>query len=358
MEFSFDAVFQYVRFERPFAIYAIPFVVALGYWIFRAVTKSELRSVPQGLEEWVENVRSRGMEIFQHATAALVIGTTFAGLGGLQLLLLAAEPPLHNIGMIVMLDGSDSMRAEEDVFGAGGRFETAKRDIVEEFAPLIQEKVRPRMGFILFAGGTRRSFTLYDDYGVFLAQVSSATVMPSNDQGTNFVGALRDAFKLCNDAKDLVSCAAVLVTDGDLEAYAEGLFEEVLPKFRERQWRLDVIGVGKRAAPLPSLGERGVPLQFNPETGEVTPEVTQYDPKFLRKIADAGGGEFYEAGERGGVRRHLQKIRGAVEGAIKEQTRQWTDATDYCFMASAVFLMVLLITFVPFARVRASFRKR
>lgn len=353
--------YRWIYFDQWLVVLGIPLFLLFWLILFLIAKRRKLREkISREFEPWFHShwgIARRilyGFFLVEWPLAVLV------GLGSPHLFLSVAKLLLHNAGFVVVLDGSWSMASEEDVFGMGGRFGAAKREIIEEFAPLVKERVRPRMGLVVFAGQTLKSFVLYDDYARFILQVESATIFPENVQGTNYRAALLDVLGLCEETKDLMWCGAVLITDGDREAETPGLFTEVLPKFLERNVRLDVIGVGKNDAPLPPLGEFGSPIDVEAleREGVIKKVTTKYDTKFLKEIATAGGGQFYEYGERGALRKHFQTIRTNIEKEVRERTKQWVDVSEYFYMAGLLGLFFMLILQVPFGRLKFVVRLR
>lgn len=349
---------NFIRFELPAALFAVPVIILL-ICLFKFLNRrfEKEKGVLEEFESWIIPNRKKLKETIRGVCGAMWLMAAVIGFSGAQFFMAASSSPLHNIGEIIILDASRSMTSEEDVFGAGGRFGAAKREIIEELAPLSKNKIRPRLGLVIFSGSSRRSFMLYDNYDVLVKQVSGASIFSPNDQGTNYEAALSDALELCENAKDLIYCSAVLVTDGDREAETPGLFTGVLPKFAEKKVRLDVIGVGKKESPLPSLGELGSPMEFRQtERGtELVPILTKYDEKFLKEIASAGGGDFYRFDEKGFLRKHLSQIRNAVESEAREITKRWTDVSEYFYIAAVILLSIYLAFDIPFKKIKIKF---
>lgn len=358
--FSFP---RFVTFEEPFFLLAIPLigVLYLVFILFFYRRKLFKRRVPQELAVWVRPNWGRLRSMLHAGGAATWIIASLVGLSTPLLFLSAGQLPLQNVGFIVALDCSWSMASEEDIFGVGGRFGAAKREIVEEFTLLAGERTRPRLGVVCFAGITMRSFVLYDSYERFLEQVSNAVVLPENVQGTNYEAAFQDILSMCERAPDLIYCGAAVITDGDREDATKQprLFTDILPRFREKNVRLDVIGVGKNEAPLPPLSGWGSPLDPDAlERGEIAPVKTKYDRDFLDEIAKAGGGEFYSYGERGALRKHLASIRATMEERVRHQTRRWTDVSEYCYLISYLGMFIFLVTHIPFHKIKFFVRKK
>ena len=328
-----------VAFAYPWVLLLIPLVMLFWLLGFLEIKFEKRRARRIGLDQWYGPAFSRVPRLLIHFCDLGWKFAAVAGLAGLSLWLSPRHPPLNDSGRVYIVDVSRSMTAEEDVFGLGGRLGAAKREIAADIGWFISQDARMLTGIVLFAGNTRQSIVLNENPAQTLSQIMSAEIFSREDQGTNYVEALSAGLQMCQRAK-VEHCFAVLITDGDRAGLPPDheaiLFSKILPEFRHKRVRLDVIGVGRREAELPPSESYGRPMKRSGP--HLVPTTSMFDAVFLKRIAEAGGGEFFVAGERGATQRHLGATRKTAEKIVAQSMRTWIEVSEYCYMVSALLL--------------------
>jgi Ca-activated chloride channel family protein len=194
-----------------------------------------------------------------------------------------AELPLRGRDLIVLLDVSDSMLAE-DV--EPNRLAQAKA-AAHSLALGVQRDGGHRLGLLSFAGRADVQCPLARDYGLFLKRLDDATTDGVARRGTSIGDAVRQAVRVFGELEPGYT-DLVLITDGEDH---DSLPLEAAQMLRMLQIDLTVVGVGdpNRAVPIPlRAGDDGV--SYLVHDGE---EVrSQMRSGLLVGMAQAAGGAY------------------------------------------------------------------
>ena len=231
------------------------------------------------------------------------------------------ETRQESLDLVVALDVSESMQAE-DV--APSRLERAKLAIRR----IVDERPGDRVGLVVFAGEAFLQCPLTTDRNAFrlFLNASEPSLVPL--QGTDLAAALGVAQMALEETETAEARprAVVVVSDGETHEGGESGAAEAL---RESGAAVLAIGVGTdEGGPIPD-GRR---TRFGPEyktdaAGERI--VTRYEPAALRAVA--GRGDVFRLDARGGVAddvvRELDRLDRVVMGAgeveAEAQRYQW-----------------------------------
>ena len=221
-------------------------------------------------------------------------------LAALSLIAVAAARPqwsegeltlgLSDSALIIALDVSESMAAEDVSDGAVSRFRAAQSEVRR----LIDARRGDRVGLVIFAGSAFLRFPLTRDHEAALQvldamQPGEALVRP----GSNLAEAIDLAMLTIQRAADedgahVVNAAIVVVSDGEAHV---GDAPASAAAARASGIQVFAVGVGSEAGTTMPTGPFGEP-RIDPRTGR--PAVTRVDAEYLQDIADAGGGRYIE----------------------------------------------------------------
>ena len=247
---------------------------------------------------------------------------------------------LSDFSLVVALDVSDSMAAEDVPDATGGRVSrfTAAQSEVRR---LIDARRGDRVGLVIFAGGAFLRFPLTRDHDAALQvldalQPGEALVEP----GSNLANAIDMAASTIRRASEedgtgVANGAIVVVSDGEVH---EGDAPLAASASRSAGLQVYTVGVGTEAGATIPLGPFGEP-RIDPRSGR--PIITRLDAEHLQSVADAGGGRFIELDSPGRMAAMsadlaaLDLVRPVIveETALAEQF-QW-------FAGAAAWLLVL-----------------
>ncbi|PSQ89104.1 MAG: hypothetical protein BRD45_04385 [Bacteroidetes bacterium QS_8_64_10] len=264
------------------SLLAVPVALALFGWAawqrreaFRRFGQSDL---VQRLAEGV----SRKRRIWKASLTTLGVALLALALAGPRFGKTVREVERKGVDLIVTLDVSASMRAE-DV--APSRLERAKREISE----LLNRLSGDRVGLVIFAGDAFIQCPLTSDYSAvrLFLDVASPDMLPT--PGTNFKAALRKSLAAFDSAnrkgEEARSKAVLFVSDG--ENHEEGL-QQIVQRAQNQNVKLFAAGVGEtEGAPIPKSGKQSGYKRNR--SGEIVQ--TRLQPGALRSLA--GRDDYY-----------------------------------------------------------------
>ncbi len=186
----------------------------------------------------------------------------------------------ESLELVVALDISNSMNAR-DISDDASRLEISKRAIIQLINNLHGEKI----GICLFANSAFVQLPVTQDYGAAKLFIDDIETSMISSQGTNINQALQVSATMFS--KEKTTKGIILITDG--ENHEENP-TETLKKIRGSKIQLSVLGIGtKKGGLIPKNPKR-------PELGYKTNAVgktvvSKLNEKFIRKIAQQGGGQ-------------------------------------------------------------------
>ena len=210
---------------------------------------------------------------------ALAFGFFAIGLARPQIGARMSEKKKHGAEIIIALDVSNSMLAEDY---SPNRLERAKLSISR-----LCDKLRDdRIGLVLFAGTSFVQLPVTSDYvsaKMFLPEVSTSSIPV---QGTAMADAILTSVK-CFSAQSEKSRVIILISDGENH---EGDPVAAAKTAAEAGAKVYTIGVGSsEGQPIPLDGEL-----IKDKDGNIV--VTHLDEETLRKVAAEGRGAYIHAG--------------------------------------------------------------
>lgn len=221
--------------------------------------------------------------IFKFVLFSLAVIFLFLGLANLQYGTKMEEAKKEGVDLMIALDVSNSMLAEDL---SPNRLERAKRAIYQ----LLEKLQNDRLGIIVFAGESYVQLPITTDYSsakLFLETIGT-DIIPT--QGTAIGSAIDLAMQSFN-FETPTSKAIIVITDGenhedDAISAAENAVENGVA--------VHTIGMGsEQGAPLP-IYQGGKQVGFRTDNAGNT-VVSKLDETMLKKIATAGNGTYVRA---------------------------------------------------------------
>jgi Ca-activated chloride channel family protein len=232
--------------------------------------------------------------------------------------------------VVVCLDVSRSMLATDE---EPTRLERAR----EEIRALAAAARGDRLALVAFAGEARLVVPLTRD-GEALAALADAADPLSVARGGSDLGAALDAALAALDAGSGDAAAIVLLTDGE-DHGGGGL--SAAERCRARGVPVHAVGLGSaRGSKIPVPGPRGPEFLRDPAGAEV---VSGLDADSLRRIADASGGSFLEAGAGAPVlpELHARRLVPDARRAFSVSARSARTPRFQWFLLGALVLWIL-----------------
>lgn len=275
------------RFENILFLYALAVVIPLlivAFLLFQQWKKKKLKQF--GSHHLIKRLTP---EVAKHQPTVkfvlylLAITSLFIGLANLQYGTKAEEIKREGVDLMIALDVSNSMLAEDL---SPNRLERAKRAIYQ----LIEKLENDRLGIIIFAGEAYVQLPITSDYSsakLFLESIGT-DIVPV--QGTAIGKAIDLALRSFNPEAE-TSKAIIVITDGEnheddaLGAAANAIENDVF---------VHTIGMGsENGAPLP-IYQNGRQVGFRTDNSNNT-IVSKLNEKMLQEIAAAGEGTYVRA---------------------------------------------------------------
>ena len=246
-------------------------------------------------------------------------------------LILALTQPQEGVDIIIALDVSNSMMAQDI---KPNRLERAKHKI----ADLLNMLEGDRIGLVAFAGTSYLQCPLTLDYSaahIFLSAIDTQLIPV---QGTAIGHAIRTSVKAFNE-QDTQARAIILITDGDDHT------GDALPSAKwakEQETKIFTIGIGREiGAPIPS-SEPGTSGFKKDKDGEVV--LTKLDETTLQQIALETGGSYVRSvtGDMDLQKIYLENIKHKVEKKLvkTERRRIWLERFQLMVFAALLCLTI------------------
>ena len=263
-------------------LWALPALWALYMWGFSRKRQAMRRFATSNLHNaLVPSVSPRRQQVKAVLTVAAA-GMLVIAMAGPRWGTHYEVVPLRGVDMILVLDVSNSMLAEDVV---PNRLRRAKLDIKE----MLENLAGDRVGLVTFAGTSTVTCPLTVNYGSFRLALDAVDARSTPRGGTNIGDAVRRAADSFPD-KVIDHKAIILISDGGEtdESYAVEASRKV---FEEKGIRVFTVGLGDAIAgariPITLHGQS----TYRRHQGRVIR--TRLDPILLRSIAAAADGAYF-----------------------------------------------------------------
>ena len=247
------------------------------------------------------------------------------------------EVTMHGVDMMVLVDVSNSMLAQDI---SPSRMERVKR----KFRDLIDLLAGDRVGLVAFAGRSFLLSPLTIDYGtleLFVDELAPSTIPV---QGTDLAGAIELAIKAM--PQDDTPKALMVFTDG--EDHSEKM-EQMTKELEEKKVRVFIMGVGTpEGAPIP-LVEGGFK-----STAEGKPIVSKLEEPFLKDLALNTDGAYVRTvtGDQDLKELYLKGVRGVLDPHELKASRKRIWESRFYFPLGAALGLLAIERLLPEARQR------
>jgi len=322
-----------LRFAHPEYLYALAVipVIILLFIVMRIMKRKAWKQLgDSNLVAKLAPSVSRGKPVIKMILFCIAYALLVLGLANPQIGTKLEEVKREGVDVIIALDVSNSMKAQDI---RPDRLERAKQAI----SRFIDKLENDRIGIIIFAGQAYVQLPITTDFNaakLFLSTIDT-DIIPT--QGTA-IGAAIDLAMRSFVGEENKHKALVIITDG--ENHEDDAVESA-KKASEQGVVIHTIGMGSPdGAPIP-IFHNGVQVDFMKDQDGNT-VITKLDQTVLEKIAAEGKGVFVRAssGDDG-----LETIMKEISKMDKKAfgTKQFSDYEDrfQYFIGGALFLLIM-----------------
>lgn len=321
------------RFSHPEYLYFLLIIpVVLGLFWFATILQKRAINRFGNIDTLMQLMP--GVSFKRGWLKTIIISTVLAlvilGLAGPQFGSKLTEVKRKGIELIIALDVSNSMMAEDI---QPNRLERAKQAI----SRLVDKLSDDRLGLIVFAGDAYVQLPITNDYisaKMFLSSINPG-IVPK--QGTAMGAAINLAASSFTPQSE-TSKVIVVISDGENH---EDDPVEAAKKANEQGVYVYAIGIGSpQGAPIPASSGDSQPSFWKDKDGNVV--VTKLDEEILSKVAVAGNGKYIRAtNTQLGLLPLFDEINKMQKTEMKEKVySEYDDQFQYLF-AFSLFLLIL-----------------
>lgn len=321
------------RFEHDIFLWVVLAVIPAMLLVFLLVQHWKNRKIRQfGNHQIVKRLMpnvSRSWPIVKFIFLGFAMISLFIGLANLQFGTKLEEVKREGIDLMIALDVSNSMLAEDL---SPNRLERSKRAIYQ----LIEKLHNDRLGIIVFAGDAYVQLPITTDYSsakLFLETIGT-DIVPT--QGTS-IGAAIDLSLESFDFENGTSKSIVVITDGENH---EDDAKSAASAAQSKDVTVHTIGMGsEKGGPIP-IYRNGAQVDFRKDNSGNT-VVTKLNERMLKEIAAAGNGSYVRASN---ANAGLNTIMNEIDKMEKKEfgSKTFKDYED----RFQLFLIIALILFV------------
>lgn len=328
-----------MRFLDPgHAAWLLLLPLAASFWLLHVLAKRRFRAAAAA-----SPVMRRLSRLTPRRHDLVLLAAT---LGALALLALAAmrpqvklaarEPEYERLDMVLVLDRSASMLAEDVT---PSRFARA----VQEIKTFLTEKPEEidRIALVGFAGTSLTIAHLTRDTNSLFFFLDWIRDDATLHFGTDVASALASAREIVRRDEARTRKVFVLLSDGDDHGPR---LTAMLDELRRERIRVHSIGIGSgREMPIP-IGTRDGAVQYL-RGDDGNPALTRFDPSALRAIAGLTGGRYFESTTG-------RELAPAMQQVAASERRQvgWRHSHDYRDLHRPALLLAAAATVLLMAR--------
>lgn len=325
-----------MRFAIPEFLYLIPIAWAVIAWasVRNSRRKRALVQKFTGArsERWAETGGSRTRRIFDQVLFAIVIGALLATLARPMYFAKDDRSEFQGAPYIVALDASRSMLASDI---EPTRYGAAVASLDRFFAEAHSDHV----GLITFSGVAYLNSPMTFDMMALRTILGYVNPNALVDPGSSITSALDRAARYFR-SNAIPERMVILISDGEeLEGQAVALARRL---HREDKMTIHTVGVGTGAG-APIAAWRNGTYRPSNNAREI---VTKLDESNLRRIANAGGGNYYRLGQNGeGLRRLREEVlRPLAEKMARNDLRNYHEGF-YAPLGLAILALIVKVVF-------------
>jgi Ca-activated chloride channel family protein len=275
-----------MRFLRPeLAIWFLGLPVAFGAWYLHVYAKRRFRT-RAGIGRRLSRISSSGRDALALTAALVAVAALTFAMMRPQLLIQHREPEYEREDLVIMLDRSISMHAEDI---APSRFQRAVHEIKNFLAS--KPDAIDRVGLVGFAGNALIVSHLTSDLNSLFFYLDWINEDIQPQFGTDLGAALSSARDLARKDNRQTRKVFLILSDGDEQGQQLSV---ALAAMRADQVPVYTIGIGSEAeVPIPLSKEGGVVTYLQDDEGRMVH--TKFNEATLRGIATVTGGQYYRS---------------------------------------------------------------
>ena len=313
-----------------YALLALPALMAFVWWAFARRAALVQRIGDPALIERLSVAVNRGMR-----RRRLVLWFL-----GIALIILALARPQwgsdvqivehRGVQVMVALDISRSMLAQDL---KPTRLDRAKLEISDLMSRLTGDEV----GIVLFSGASFIQFPLTFDYATARTYLRNASPDAITRQGTVIAKAIETAMTGFSEER-VSQKIIVIMTDGENH---EGDPIAAARQAAEDGAVIYTVGFGSpEGEPVPEYDGQGNVIGYREDDqGRVV--ITQLDEAALQQVAQAGGGKYFRAVERGAIAGLVDEIQSFQDESLQSEFNRTNIERFQIFLLAGVLSLVL-----------------
>ena len=313
-----------------YALLALPALMAFVWWAFARRAALVQRIGDPALIERLSVAVNRGMR-----RRRLVLWFL-----GIALIIVALARPQwgsdvqivehRGVQVMVALDISRSMLAQDL---KPTRLDRAKLEISDLMSRLTGDEV----GIVLFSGASFIQFPLTFDYATARTYLRNASPDAITRQGTVIAKAIETAMTGFSEER-VSQKIIVIMTDGENH---EGDPIAAARQAAEDGAVIYTVGFGSpEGEPVPEYDGQGNVIGYQEDDqGRVV--ITQLDEAALQQVAQAGGGKYFRAVERGAIAGLVDEIQSFQDESLQSEFNRTNIERFQIFLLAGVLSLVL-----------------
>lgn len=328
-----------MRFLNPsLAIWFLGVPLAFGAWYFHVHGKRRFReraAIGRHLR-LLSHISTRTRDWMSLAAALVAVASVTLALMRPQILLEWRLPEYEREDLILILDRSVSMRAEDI---QPSRFARAVTEI-KTFLARKPDAI-DRVGLVGFSGTALIVSHLTRDMNSLFFYLDWINEDAEPNFGTDIGAALSSARELARKDKRQTRKIFLLLSDGDDQG---STLSSELAVLRTQQTRVYTIGIGSDGdVTIPVAGQSGGASFLQDEQGNLVK--TRFSETTLREVATLTGGRYFRSVTG-------TELAAAMAGVVERERKVvgWTTSVEYrdvyreCLAAGAAAILLLLLT--------------
>ena len=325
-------MFQIEHISYLLGLWLIPIMAGIYYFYYRKRLKDlKQLAVDSSVEKLTAHISSK----IRNAKAILLLSSLLFGIIALsnpQWGLTNEEVESKSSDVIIALDISNSMLCK-DV--APSRLDQAKRITSEVIEALKGE----RIGLIVFAGEAYIQMPLTLDYAAAKLFLRNANPNQASTQGTSIDKVFTRALQVF-DENDTNHKALIIISDGEdheeksLAAASSALNKGLI---------CYTIGVGTEEGGFIPIFENG--YERYKKDAEDNPIKTKFNPAFLKDVASAGGGKFFQKQSIDNIASSIKKEIDLLDKKLISTT-SFKDYNSYFQLFAFLVFLFLIVEYL------------
>ena len=310
--------------------------LALSFWLVHLRAKRRFRAAaaPSSAIRRLSRLTSRGHDALLVTAAVAALGLPVVAAMRPQVKLELRVPQYERQDLVVILDRSASMRAD-DV--APSRFTRA----VDELEAFLTHKPPEidRVALVAFAGTSLTVSGFTRDEGSLLFFLDWIREDSALHFGTDIAAALDAAREVVGRDRSSTRKVFLLLSDGDDQGPR---LAAILDDLRGRGIRVHCIGIGSgREMPIPIGGGEGGPEYLRDDDEQLVR--TRFRPDALRSIAGLTGGRYLGSTTGQELRWAMERLVGAPRQVGWKSTNEFRDVHRPLLLLGAGSLVLLMV---------------